>query len=167
MGYTTYFDGSFNLDKELLPEHKAYLNKFAETRRMARDPEIAENMDDPIRIAAGLPIGENGMYFTGGVGDYGQGNDPSILNYNLPSKMPGLWCQWIPTEDGDALEWDEGEKFYNSVEWIEFIIKHFLTPWGYIVKGEVTWKGEDQDDLGKILVEDSKVTVLHGKVVYE
>ena len=34
MGYTTTFDGEFKLDKPLIPAHKAYLMKFAKTRRM-------------------------------------------------------------------------------------------------------------------------------------
>jgi hypothetical protein len=37
MGYTTDFKGSFKLDKSLTGEDRVYLNKFSETRRMARN----------------------------------------------------------------------------------------------------------------------------------
>lgn len=60
MGYTTDFHGSFNLDKPLKKEHKNYLLKFAETRRMKRKSKIVETLPDPIREAVGLPIGEEG-----------------------------------------------------------------------------------------------------------
>ena len=39
---------------------------------------------------------------------------------------PGYWCQWVPTDDGDALVWDEDEKFYNAEEWMKYIIDNFL-----------------------------------------
>ena len=38
---------------------------------------------------------------------------------------PGYWCQWVPTDDGDALVWDEDEKFYNAEEWMKYIIDNF------------------------------------------
>jgi hypothetical protein len=47
-----------------------------------------------------------------------QGHDLSIIDHNYPPEnQPGLWCQWIPNEDGTAICWDGGEKFYNSIEW--------------------------------------------------
>ena len=49
MGYTTDFDGKFDLDKPLTPEHRAYLEAFARTRRMQRNAVITATMPDPIR----------------------------------------------------------------------------------------------------------------------
>lgn len=71
--------------------------------------------------------------------------------------MPGYYCQWIPTEEGTSLEWDGNEKFYDYVEWLEYLIEHFLQPWGYTVNGEVTWQGEDVGDLGTIYVGDNVI----------
>jgi hypothetical protein len=59
MSYTTAFDGAFAINRPLRPEHKAYLLKFAETRRMKRDAAVAARLPDPVRAAAGLPVGPN------------------------------------------------------------------------------------------------------------
>jgi len=159
MGYTTYFSGEFKLDKPLAPEHKAYLEKFSQTRRVKRDAAKAALLPDPVREAAGLPIGSEGAYFVGGTGCAGQDRDDSILDYNrAPKDQPGLWCQWQPDEDGEYIEQDGGEKFYNYTEWIEYLIEHFLAPWGYTVNGEVDWDGEESGDDGTITVENNVVT---------
>ena len=79
--------------------------------------------------------------------------------------QPGLWCQWIPTEDGTAIEWDEGEKFYAYIEWIKYLLKHFLEPWGYVLNGDVRWNGEETDDMGIIRIENNRVGV--GRAVTE
>lgn len=81
--------------------------------------------------------------------------------------QPGLWCQWIPTDDGTAIVWDEGEKFYNYKEWIEYLIQHFLAPWGYVLNGVVQWAGESRGDIGLIKIVNNDVQVLAAKVVYE
>jgi hypothetical protein len=168
MGYTTDFTGSFDVTPVLEPEHREYLSKFAETRRMKRDSVKAKEMKDEVREAVGLPIGEDGGYFVGAGGHAGQNNDDSIENYNSPPhNQPGLWCQWTPNEDGDAIEWDCGEKFYNYVEWLDYIVEHFLKPWGYTLNGEVEWQGEDSYDLGKIVVTDNEIDVKTGRIVYE
>ncbi len=168
MGYTTSFEGKFNLDKPLSPNHRGYLKKFNETRRMGRDSVKAAALPDPLRLAVGLPIGTQGAYFVGGTGFAGQDRDDSIIDYNdSPKEQPGLWCQWTPNEDGTAIEWDEGEKFYNYVEWLQYLIQHFLKPWGYTLNGQVEWPGEEQGDIGKIVVTDNEVVVKAGRIVFE
>lgn len=162
MGYSTDFSGSFDLDKKLTDEHYAYLEKFADTRRMQRDANTAKSLPDPLRIAVGLPMGAEGGYFVGGNGLSGQDTDKSVKNGNMPPKgQPGLWCQWIPqTNDKgqSSIEWDGGEKFYEYIPWIKYLIKHFLEPWGYVVNGQVKWQGEEMDDRGVIMVENNVVT---------
>ena len=169
MGYSTDFFGSFKLDKQLSSEHAAYLSQFSETRRMQRDVSVTSVLDnDPIRIAAGLPVGVDGGYFVGGSGYAGQDRDESIVEYNNPPDgQPGLWCQWIPSEDGTEIEWDGGEKFYNYVEWIKYLIEHFLKPWGYVLNGEVEWRGEEYDDHGNIVIENNNVKIQYPKTTWE
>jgi hypothetical protein len=167
MGYTTVFSGEFRLDKPLTPEHCAYLAAFNRTRRVQRNAEAAEKLPDPVRIAAGLPIGEQGGFFVGSTNDYGQGRTPDITDYNsAPAGQSGLWCKWMPNDEGTAIEWDQGEKFYDYVEWIEYLIEKFLKPWGYVLNGTVEWSGEKREDLGKIVVADNVVTTLTGSVTH-
>ena len=159
MGYQTYFTGQFKLDKPLLPEHAQYLAAFSSTRRMKRDAGVAERLADPVRVQAGLPIGPQAAYFVGGGGLFGQDRDASIIDYNEPpTGQPGLWCNWEPIKDGTAIEWSGTEKFYNYVEWMQYLIDNFLSRWGYTVNGEVEWEGEEQGDIGKIIVTNNEVT---------
>ena len=142
------------------PEYAAYLKQFCATRRMKRDPKKAEKRRDPIRIAAGLPIGADGAYFVGGEGFGGQDEDASVLDANKPPKgQPGLWCHWVPYESGISIVWDQGEKFYYYDKWLKYIIKHFLAPWGYVLNGEVTWHGEERGDRGTLHVFENEVEV--------
>jgi hypothetical protein len=169
MGYTTDFHGRFNLDRPLTPAHKAYLEAFAGSRRMARNATLAEKLPDPIRIAAGLPIGQDGAYYVGGKddGNFGQNKDSSVIDGNSSGRsMPGLWCQWVPTNDGAGIEWDGGEKFYEYQEWLGYLIANFLRPWGYVVNGTVTWEGEDSSDKGKLIVKDNTISHKVGRTVY-
>ncbi|MDF1699611.1 MAG: hypothetical protein P1V36_00435 [Planctomycetota bacterium] len=178
MGYTTDFEGSFKLDRPLDPAHAQYLLKFGMMRRNAVK---AAALPDPIREAAGLPIGREGCYFVGAGGDFGQGDDDSITNYNYaPEGQPGLRCQWVPDtgemrhwREGpdltacDRIQWDGNEKFYCYVEWLEYIIAHFLKPWGYVLNGEVEFQGEDRSDMGLIDVTDNTVSVKCAVITYE
>lgn len=169
MGYTTDFEGEFKLDRPLSPEHRAYLAAFNATRRMARNAAMTERMIDPLRSAVGLPVGPGGAYFVGAASsDYGQARTPDIVDYNGPPPgQPGLWCQWVPSDDGTAIVWDGGEKFYNYVEWLEYLLEHFLIPWGYALSGEVTYQGEESSDFGKIVVTETSVKNVRGKRTYE
>lgn len=153
MGYTTEFKGQVDFDKSLTIPQLNYLNAFAASRRMQRDSLKTEALDDPKRKAVGLPVGVQGGYY---VGDE-EGRDV-VDNNNPPKGQPGLWCQWVPTEDGMGMEWDGGEKFYNFEEWMKYLIDHFLKPWGITVNGEIQWQGEDMSDRGLIIVTDNVVT---------
>ena len=154
MGYTTDFNGSFRLNKTLDEQTKTFLKKFAETRRMKRK--------------LGPEYGVDGEFYVDGAGYAGQDHEASIVDYNTPPRtQPGLWCQWVPTEDGNFIEWDGGEKFYDYVEWLEYLIKNFLAPKGYVLNGEVQWQGEDTGDVGRIVVTDNVVRTQRAKFVYD
>jgi hypothetical protein len=108
MGYTTEFDGSVSISPPLNAHEIAYLRKFATSRRMDR---------------------ARGPYFVDGSGPFGQGHDDDIRDFNKPpGGQPGLWCRWEPTKDGTAITWSGVEKFYNSEEWMTYLIDLFLKP---------------------------------------
>jgi hypothetical protein len=107
VGYTTYFSGEVTIEPPLNEQETAYLLRFAESRRMLRT---------------------QGPYYADRGDDWGQTGE-GILDYNEPPQgQPGVWCQWVPTEDGSAIRWDEGEKFYDSAEWMAYVIDTFLKP---------------------------------------
>lgn len=122
----------------------------------------------------------------------GQVNDGTVIDHNTPPGQvpygdksfkdsyaennrreqagecqPGLWCQWIITEDGTELQWDGGEKFYNYVEWLKYLINHFFSKWGILLNGEVYWYGEEDSDKGVIVVKDNVIKLKYAKITYE
>ena len=144
MGYSTEFRNRFNLDKELSDEDFNFLTKFNETRRMKRNLPAEYGID--------------GEFYVDGGGSFGQAQEENIVDHNEPpSTQPGLWCQWVPTEDRMGIEWDGGEKFYHYTEWIKYLIEKILSPRGYTLKGIVKWQGEDMNDRGQIEIVDNKV----------
>lgn len=153
MGYTTDFTGKFMLNKKLDKETHYLLTGLATTRRMAR------NVDG---------YGVQGEFYTLDRDDYGQGRNANIIDYNRPpSTQPGLWCHWVPNKSGTSIAWDGGEKFYEYVEWLEYLIIKVLAPRGYELTGEVEWTGEDNSDMGKIVVTANIVSVKHARISYE
>ncbi|MFE7461600.1 hypothetical protein ACWFMI_23895 [Nocardiopsis terrae] len=84
-----------------------YLTRFNATRRMAR---------------------AQGPYFVDGTGLAGQDKGPDIIDHNSPpAEQPSVWCGWKPTEDGTGLVWDKKENFTYPLEWMAYLIEHFLT----------------------------------------
>ena len=137
--------------------------------------------------------GFKGEYFAKNDSNMGQSSDESIIDFNAASgeiawkdyngdwakreelqkalnadkiKQPGLWCQWR-LDDETTLSWDGSEKFYNYIEWLQYLIVHFFEPWGIKVNGEVTWQGEDSNDMGKIIVTDNVIEIYEGEVEYK
>lgn len=71
---------------------------------------------------------------------------------------PGIWCDWIIDDDGE-LCWDGYEKFYEYSEWLEYLIKNFFEPEGYVLNGQVEFDGEEYGDSGFLVVEDNEVSM--------
>ena len=146
MGYSTDFSGKFIIDRPVDDDTFALLKGLDSTRRMKRNV-------DPT-------YGVEGEFFVSGSGFMGQDRDDTIIDFNSPpSTQPSLWCQWLISDNKKEIVWDGGEKFYNYVEWIEYIIHKILAPRGYSLSGKVSWEGEDQGDVGKIRIENNNVSV--------
>ncbi|MEG3844580.1 hypothetical protein QT986_30660, partial [Microcoleus sp. herbarium14] len=45
----------------------------------------------------------------------------------------------------------------DYVEWLQYLIDNFLKPWGYVLRGEVNWQGEREEDAGMIWVENNTI----------
>jgi hypothetical protein len=119
MGYTTFFYGTFHLNKPLSEQERSVLEKLRDPREHSKE---------------------------------------------LPDGLPDTnWCDWIVTKDGTGIEWDDRtEKFYDYVEWLQYIITQLLQPWGYTLNGTMEFRGECEDDKGEIVVEDNEITLIGG-----
>lgn len=171
MGYTTELYGKIKIHPKMKAEHADYINQFCQTRRVKRNAELTALRPDPHREIVGLPVGTDGGYFTGAIGFGGQENAKDIIDHNVPpAGQPGLWCKWMITTKSEnkelydaVLEWNGHEKFYDYIEWLEYLILHFFEPWGYSLNGTTKWQGQREEDTGFILVEDNTVVVEKGK----
>lgn len=170
MGYSTEFDGKVTVTPPLNGHEIAYLRKFGETRRMNR---------------------KLGPYFADGL--FGQGDAQDILDYNAPpAGQPGLWCNWEPSEDGTAIRWNGGEKFYSSEQWMAYLIDTFLRPgctlqaelaspvpgraypdgvehftFDHVVDGVINAQGDNADDRWRLIVTASVVTVQNAQFAWD
>jgi len=148
MGYSTDFEGEFKLDKPLHPKIFYFLNKLAETRRMKR--KLPEEL-------YGI---EGEFYIYGGQSGFSDDGTPDVIDSNAPpSTQPARWLQWITNEKGTAIEWDQGEKFYEYEAWLRYLIDKILAPNGYVMNGEVKWQGESMDDRGLLIVKNNKLKI--------
>lgn len=159
MSDDTEFIGEFLFSAPLTPEHYAYLKAFNRSRRMKRHAAETEKLADPLRLAVGLPVGDEGEFFVAEANNnMGQVHTPDIANYNSPpATQPSLWCQWIPNEQGTALVWDECEKFAKYIEWLKYMIEKFFRPWGYTLNGRMRLQGSEPDDRSVIRIVDNDV----------
>jgi hypothetical protein len=153
MGYSTDFYGFWRLTPALSLAQTDYLQKFARTRRVKRDPDAIENNR---RLAAiGLNLGVDAEHFVD-VED----EDKSIVDLNLPpGSQPSLWCQWRVNDRGDRLEHTGREKFDGYVEWLDYLVEHFFSPWGIKINGLVKYEGDMLLDAGTIEIIDNRIEV--------
>jgi hypothetical protein len=83
-------------------------------------------------------------------------DDPESLDFGDTPPI-GSYMQWVPSETLDSIGWDGNEKFYNYVEWLQFVCD-WLSRLGIAATGELTWSGESAEDTCVIRVVDNKVT---------
>ena len=161
MGYTTEFEGDFVFNKPLESHHVEYLNLFYQTDREVKRIKKNESVKaKKLREKCGLPFGTFGQYSVCETNIAKEcGLRPYAYGKSIIPGQPSSSCQWILNSAGTAIMWDSGEKFYDYIEWIEFIVKHFIKPWGYKLNGSVFWKGEDKSDRGQIDIINNKITI--------
>ena len=74
-----------------------------------------------------------------------------------PTPWPDGYCQWELTRDLGGIRWDQGEKFYNYVEWLQAILDNILKPAGVGLALEVRYQGDDVGDSGILRIDNGVV----------
>jgi hypothetical protein len=121
-------------------------------------------MRDVLRVAVGLPMGLEGGYFVGGLGFAGQDLDASVVDSGTPpAGQPSLWCPWAPTMLDGGIGW-VGDGSDSYVEWLEYLIAHFLRTWGYTLHGWLPFQGDYAEDAGTLIVRANQVEVRYQPV---
>ena len=164
MGYSTDFNGTIKISPNLKELDKEFLDKFFQIRHMKRDmtklKDISENLIKE--------YGKDGCFY---LKDYNNFNemydDKTIININDSGDMPSLYCNLEIVEDnGESfVQWNGSEKTYGvNVEngWFTWLIDNFFKPCGYVLNGEMTWQGEEDDDTGTIKIENNIVSLNFG-----
>lgn len=137
MGYNTEFEGAFHIDKPVDDATYKLLQGLASTRRMKRQL---------------TGYGTEGEFYV-------QADESAVIDSNEPpSTQPGLWCDWAIQPDKTTLQWNENEKFYYYVEWLQYIIQRILVPRGHSLSGRVTWT-DDYGRAGVISVKHNQISV--------
>ncbi|GAQ90811.1 hypothetical protein KFL_006880030 [Klebsormidium nitens] len=144
MGYDTRFTGRFALSRPLTAEESAILAAvhdhcheddlelpyaFLQKRTVTIEREVI----------GPLYVGESLHYLT--------------------EKFPSFYCQWTLSGNKRSLVWDKGEKFYNYVGWLEYLLSNFFAVRGVQLSGTVKWKGANRGDRGSITVEGNRIIV--------
>jgi hypothetical protein len=76
-----------------------------------------------------------------------------LLDFTPPNPRPDGSCRWVPSEDGEWIEYDGSVGgIVHFDNWLWYLIKHFLEPWDYYLNGEVYWQGVEEDDYGVLVV---------------
>ena len=160
MGYDTEFSGAFTVDPPLNAHEIAYLRDFSVIRHMDR------TLGPYYRHDAAL-----------GHSDIDDRNQPG-------PDQPGLWCDWMPSPDGEHIVWNGSTRARRSEYWMVYLIQTFLQPgarlaaeldspvpgrhyaaefahftFDHVLNGQVDAQGEIEDDKWRIQIVDNVVTV--------
>jgi hypothetical protein len=70
---------------------------------------------------------------------------------------------WLVAKDGEGFE-VLTDKPGDWKAWLQYLVDHFLTPWGYKLSGTVEWDGEERGDAGTITIEGGIVKARRRKL---
>lgn len=152
----THLLGRFELSRPLRSSEEAYLRAFVTVPHRKMDSE--KLADVPEKYGNTLPkrprksvFGTEGEYFVGSPREFPE----LVVSSEPPATQPSCWCHW--QFQGTEITWNGEEDFEKPVEWLRYIIRHFLDPWGIGVDGAVQWQGDTAMDRGTISVWMSRI----------
>lgn len=99
-------------------------------------------------------------------------NDNDTRDWEPEEELPDLFdeyayrCDWRVLDNGTALTWDGGEKFYDADQWMKWLIDKLIAPTGRVVNGEILAQGEEAGDVWMIIVKDNRVTRAESKMAF-
>lgn len=158
MPYHSDFDGRIEIDPPLNSDERTFLLDFSATRH--------------------IQSGNGPLYV-------GRGRAAHVIDFNNPpAELPGLWCEWVPTDAGDALEASDAEGFYHPVEWMQFVVHYLLADTAvpfieqhkhddprldsftcdHTLNGTIQVYGQEHDDVWRLTVRNNLVHIAAGSI---
>lgn len=220
MGYTTDFAGEITIEPPLNEHEISFLKDFNEHRRMSRHKgayfvkgsgDFGQGADEDVIDHNGTECVSERYVKNPGFDEVmgHSANNPRMIRIKIdpvcppesgtPAQMPGLWCQWVPGGDLDdplrnatVLGWDGGEKFYDSVDWMIYLVDNFLRPhafassdkgrelvelageterfshftFDHVLNGIIEAQGEESDDHWRLVVVNNEVSFQQAQVIW-
>lgn len=102
----------------------------------------------------------------------------SKYNYGDDKReFPSIWCGFevvkvhsdyelasLSFKGVNVFRWDSGEKTYEGIGWIKFFLNK-LKEWSekgerIYAEGEMEWRGEEDTDMGRVVIETNKRSTL-------
>lgn len=156
MGYSTSFYGTIDISPALSEDMFKYIRKFSNVRHVKRDVATIPSLND----GEGLSFCFNGNPGTDGCYYVGEDRTVDSPTSDADEPLDGLshWCDFSVSTTGDALVWTKCSDTKNGLEWITFLIEHFLKPLGHVCNGKMECQGDEFDDQWELCVENNKVT---------
>lgn len=152
MGYNTDFDGEIKINPALPKDIANYIRDFSRVKHIKRDPEVVPSLND----GKGLSYCFNGN--PGPDGCYYIGKDESLGTGEEELDGLSLWCDFTVSQDGSEIMWNQSSRTIKALEWISFLINHFIAPFGHVCNGTIECCGDNFDDKWEICVENNEVT---------
>ena len=78
-------------------------------------------------------------------------------HYGEDGKPDSRWCDFEVSKT--QLYWNQSEKTRCYVEWLEYLVKHFFEPNGVKLSGVMNWQGDDEHDIGHIIMVNNAISV--------
>lgn len=151
------FAGSFSTDRPVDKTFYDYINAFAKTFHVRRDPSIlkkdAKWEEHAFRSLGDPTLGtEDAAFYVGH-------DDTSITYYIACKSTPSKQCNWVMT-DLSTIEWNGRRDNSNYFAWLEFLIHNFFKPCGYHLNGSIHFtNGDDSSDFGCIICQDNQLRI--------
>jgi hypothetical protein len=143
MGYTMIWHGKLAINPPLPQAVTQYLTRFFERRHVLMSPKHQEHGAFEVDY---LPPDEEDKAAL------------DIVDWNRPPpSQPFIWCDWEIDALGSSLT-IRRPRNYRSIEWLEYIIWKFISPYHSVVSGTMTWRGEEVGDEGCLYVDGNIIT---------
>ncbi len=168
MGYTTTFEGKVKISPPLNKEEIKFLKFFCGVAHIKRKHSEAYYFLQKRNFLTEM-ISKIYIQFWSFWGyELESGAQKEIIDDGSPPDgQPSKWCQFMPTDDGHYIVWDGLEKFYYSLEWMQYLIDHFIgddpkakseLPFlqSHVLNGEMKAFGEDEEDRWILKVKNNK-----------